>query len=82
MDIEGAEGMVLNGARRALERYRPIVFFALHGAEQMLGVQALMKATGYRPYGLDGAPLAGRLETDEVYALPRQSEQGADPGSR
>jgi FkbM family methyltransferase len=70
MDVEGAEAAVLEGARRTLEGYRPIVFVALHGEGQKRACCALLEAMGYRLFGLDGVPLVGPLETDEVYAIP------------
>ena len=70
MDVEGAESTILEGARRLLERHRPILFVALHGGEQRRGCQRLMKKVGYTIYDLKGTPQPEDLETDEVYALP------------
>lgn len=70
MDVEGAESAVLRGALRTLREARPAVFVALHGLEQRDICAAILKATGYCIYGLDGQPINGIPTVDEIYALP------------
>lgn len=72
MDIEGGEAAALAGARRTLERVRPILFVAVHGKAQARACHTLLATTGYRCYSLDGIPLVGAAEADEIYALPDQ----------
>ena len=74
MDVEGAESGVLAGARRVIERYRPILFIALHGEVQHQACRTVLNAVGYRIYDLAGGEIRGPIETDEVYALPEESK--------
>jgi FkbM family methyltransferase len=60
IDVEGAEGAVLRGARRLLAEHRPIVIFE-HGyaASAAFGttsgeIHALLAADGYRVFDIDG----------------------------
>ena len=71
MDVEGAESAVLEGAKRTLEHHRPVVFVALHGAEQRRACAEFLQASNYELYELDGTPLADDARTDEIYALPQ-----------
>jgi FkbM family methyltransferase len=77
MDVEGAEGALLQGARRTLECYRPTIFVALHGEEQKQACQTLLESLRYRLYALDDTPVCGACQPDEVYAL---APQGTTPG--
>ncbi len=72
MDVEGAESAVLEGARRMLREHRPVVFVALHGAEQRRRCIELLETAGYRVYELDGTPLLDVSETDEIYGVPQR----------
>ena len=69
MDVEGAEGALLQGARRALECYRLTIFVALHEEEQKQECQTFLESLRYRLHALDGIPICGACRTDEVYAL-------------
>jgi FkbM family methyltransferase len=71
MDVEGAESAVIEGAKQTLHRHRPIVFIALHGAEQRHACVRLLRQSNYQLYELDGRPLAESAESDEIYALPQ-----------
>jgi len=71
MDVEGAESAVLEGAKRTLRELRPVVFVALHGAEQRRRCVELLETAGYRLYELGGKRLHDAPETDEIYALPQ-----------
>src|SRR5215468_9861302 len=44
MDVEGAEGALLQGARRALECYRLTIFVALHEEEQKQECQTFLES--------------------------------------
>jgi FkbM family methyltransferase len=70
IDVEGAEAMVLEGARDTLRRARPVVFVALHSALQKQLCSELLRAERYDLYDLAGAPIAGIPAIDEIYATP------------
>jgi FkbM family methyltransferase len=68
MDVEGAEGAVLRGAQRMLERHRPVVFVALHSAEQKKFCGDLLRSLRYDLFDLAGNRIAGTPRIDEIYA--------------
>lgn len=70
MDVEGGESAILRGAESTLRGRRPIVFVALHGAEQKRACIGLLRNAGYRIYELAGVPVGGEPRTDEIYAVP------------
>jgi len=72
MDVEGGESRVLMGARRLVESEKPILFIALHGREQFESVTAILREFRYDKFALDGTPIAGTPETDEIYAMPHR----------
>ncbi|MGC4118194.1 MAG: FkbM family methyltransferase [Myxococcales bacterium] len=77
MDIEGAEGDALEGARRLLERRKTVWFIALHGAGPRERVGETLMAAGYSVRALDGAPLSGSAagwREEEILALPSRRE--------
>ena len=47
MDIEGAEVMALRGASRTFQRFRPVLFLAMHGREVETECRCLLKSWGY-----------------------------------
>jgi len=47
VDVEGAEGMVLEGARRLLQRWRPILLVSVHGFTPAHPTLALLEGLGY-----------------------------------
>ena len=60
IDVEGAEGLVLEGARETLRRHRPVVWFE-HGAEASRGmgkdpeeIYDLLADCGMRIFDVDG----------------------------
>ncbi|MCA9288851.1 MAG: FkbM family methyltransferase [Phycisphaerales bacterium] len=67
MDIEGAESTALRGAKRMLERARPLVFLATHGPDIHAECLDLLRGVGYRVSSLDDKPVES---TREVFAEP------------
>ncbi len=60
IDVEGAEVIVLNGARKLLETVRPVLYIEV-GDKQLKGVTAILRAAGYKMY--DGDESAGTGES-------------------
>jgi len=69
MDVEGAEGAILSGGRRILERYRPTLFIALHGKQQSNACSYALTRMGYLIYDLEGKELRTIGDVDEIYAI-------------
>lgn len=64
IDVEGAEGEVLRGAKRLLQQHRPILLIEIHSAEQQAAVVAQTDPLGYKWRRLDSvSPI---LEAKEV----------------
>jgi hypothetical protein len=74
MDVEGGESRALIGARRLFHEAEPILFVALHGREQFECVTAILREFHYNKFALDGTPIRGTPETDEIYALPHHRQ--------
>lgn len=71
MDVEGAESLVLHGARILLGRNKTILFIALHGENQKQRCLDLLFALAYRIFLLDGTELRDAAPSfDEIYAVP------------
>lgn len=70
MDVEGAESLVLDGARKLLGMQRTIWLIALHGEEQRKAVGRILGEYGYRLFTLGGEEISGVVDVDEIYALP------------
>jgi len=71
MDVEGAEFLVLNGARTLLNNNKTILFVALHGENQKQRCLDLLFSLAYRIFLLDGTEIKdAALHFDEIYALP------------
>ncbi len=47
VDVEGGEGVVLEGGREVLERHRPVLFLATHGLEIRKRCLDLLEEAGY-----------------------------------
>ena len=47
IDVEGAEGAVLEGARDTLARHRPVLFLSTHGAEVHRACLDFLEGAGY-----------------------------------
>jgi FkbM family methyltransferase len=83
IDAEGAELAILDGARRVLRRFRPVLLFEMFGAAlQAQGATAttvveLLRQFDYQLYGYDGAtgapvPLVGELADGNWLAAPAE----------
>jgi len=71
IDVEGAESLVLEGAKSILDKKKSILFIALHGDEQKQRCQEILESSGYNIFFLDGSALgSSALRSDEIYALP------------
>jgi FkbM family methyltransferase len=57
IDVEGAESMVLSGARALLRELRPHVVVELHTPEQDVAVAAALGGSGYRISRISGPPI-------------------------
>jgi FkbM family methyltransferase len=65
IDVEGAEGLVLEGAAETLRTHKPAVFLATHGAEIHAACAARLRSLGYELRALPGASLE---KDDEILA--------------
>lgn len=64
IDVEGAEAMVLEGARNTLRRHRPAIFAEIH-CESLVGeCRKLLEAEGYRIERLSGD--SGSSQTADI----------------
>ncbi len=70
MDVEGAEFSVLTGAKKLLDRARPVIFLATHGPQVHRQCCDLLTDFGYTLSALDGRSVE---ETDELIACPSNS---------
>jgi FkbM family methyltransferase len=61
IDVEGAEGKVLLGAKMTIQRFKPYFVVDLHTPEQDVFVARLLTSQGYRLSRLSGPPI---LHTD------------------
>lgn len=71
IDVEGAEGAVLEGAKNLLSTHGPVLLLALHGPEAERQCHALLTELGYACYYLDGTPaLKIPFREEEILARP------------
>lgn len=71
IDVEGAEALVLRGARRMLAIRRSLLLIALHGAKAQRDCVEQLAASSYRLTLLDGRTTANPdVPCDEVIAWP------------
>ena len=78
LDVEGAEALVLQGARLTLAHHRPVVFVALHGKQEEETCGLILESLDYELFTLNGTSLtANPRDVDDVYALP-----GKEPRAR
>jgi FkbM family methyltransferase len=62
MDVEGAESLILNGARDVLRQFQPIILAEIHTPTLLAQCESILKDVGYDLFDLNGR----RLETAEV----------------
>ena len=67
IDVEGAELVVLEGARETLARHRPVIFLSTHGAQVHAASLQVLRGLGYALSPILGSDLDA---TSEVLALP------------
>jgi FkbM family methyltransferase len=76
IDVEGAESLVLDGARTLLGKQCTQLFIALHGDQQKKICREILESLGYRIYLLDSTPFGdGQFISDEIYAEPVHENQ-------
>jgi FkbM family methyltransferase len=76
IDVEGAESLVLNGARTLLSKQHTRWFVALHGDQEKQNCLEILESHGYRIYQLDGTPFRdGQIINGEIYAEPVQKNR-------
>lgn len=74
LDVEGAEGAVLEGARKLLSTAGPVLLLALHGPEAERRCRAILAEAGYECFYLDGSPaLDTPFREEEILARPTTS---------
>jgi FkbM family methyltransferase len=69
IDVEGAEFIVLKGAKAVLGKYRPLLFIATHGIDAHARCNALLESMGYT------ARVVGKNDQgrpDEILAKPHR----------
>ena len=72
VDVEGAEFDVLNGARKLLEQYKPVIFLDTHNREAHNATVKLLNEIDYDIYCLDRKPLP---ESKELIASPKSKDK-------
>ncbi len=70
MDVEGAESLVLSGAKELFSRKKTTLFIALHSDDQQRKCAEFLRSSGYEIHLLDGQTAVGELTSDEIYATP------------
>jgi FkbM family methyltransferase len=74
IDVEGAEGMVLRGARETIGRHLPVIFAEVHSSALLTECRALLEADGYRVEIIDHDP-ANALSTDVFQIMATAGRQ-------
>ena len=60
IDVEGAEMLVLEGAKNTLQLHHPVLFVEIHSSELLEQCTSLLEELGYVVEALDENPLAAR----------------------
>jgi FkbM family methyltransferase len=63
IDVEGAEDLVIEGARKTITQYKPEIFLATHGIEKDQNCREQLKSMKYKIIPIPGFD-------DEIYAIP------------
>jgi FkbM family methyltransferase len=79
MDVEGAEGLVIKGMKKVIERDKPIIVVEVHGEADGSPSEALLllERAGYQLWKLEGEGVAGRATVEyrgHVLAVPGNLE--------
>lgn len=72
IDVEGAESLVLEGARRLLKSKKTTLFISLHGDEEKARCQKILDDLEYKIFMLDGSASNGRPLNDDVFTMPKE----------
>jgi FkbM family methyltransferase len=71
IDVEGAEAMVLAGARETISRHLPVIFMEVHSSALLDQCSAFLHAAGYTIEAVDPEPLAaGAKDVFQIMATP------------
>jgi FkbM family methyltransferase len=62
IDVEGAEVMVLSGARETIRTHRPVIFAEVHSASLLNQCRKLLEAEGYGIELIDADPALARAK--------------------
>lgn len=77
IDVEGAEVMVLEGARETIRRHRPVIFVEVHSAALLEKCRQFLKAEDYRIEMIDADPAAARAK--DVFQIMASPERCTEP---
>lgn len=72
IDVEGAEAMVLRGARETLRRHRPVIFAEVHSSALLGECRALLEAEGYLVKLIDHSP--ANAMANDVFQIKAEAE--------
>jgi FkbM family methyltransferase len=78
LDVEGAELLVLDGARRTLEAHRPVLVIELHDTQEP--IERLLPELGYELTRIVRDPARDVLNA-HAFASPRTGRDAAPPGT-
>ena len=72
IDVEGAEMLVLSGARQLLVNYHPTIFLATHGFDVHYQCCSFLQSMGYYLQSINGKDID---DTDKIIALKKPEEK-------
>jgi len=74
IDVEGAEMLVLNGARKTIEMHRPRLFIEVHSSELLDDCERFFELVAYRVQSLDEDPRAAiARDVFQIAAVPNET---------